>query len=67
MKSLWRFLTRAWTYLVPSDEQLEGVHAAQPENHAAIVARMNELEALRAIARRRVEELHTTTSPLHRS
>lgn len=37
-----------------------------PENHDEIVRRINEREALAAIARRRVEELNTTTSPLHR-
>lgn len=61
-----RFLKRWFDYWIPSDEMLMGHAAPTPENHEAIVRRMNELEALRAIARRRVEELHTTTSPLRR-
>jgi hypothetical protein len=60
-------LKRWLAYWLPTDEQLMGGHAAQPDNHAAIVARMNELEATRAIARRRVEELHNVTgSPIIR-
>jgi hypothetical protein len=47
---------------VPSDEQME----ARPENDAEIKRRMNELESLRAIARERVAQLHTTQSPIYR-
>jgi histidinol-phosphate/aromatic aminotransferase/cobyric acid decarboxylase-like protein len=60
--SLWSKVRAAWNYLVPSDEALE----ARPENDAEIRRRMNELESLRAIARERVAQLHSTTSPLRR-
>jgi hypothetical protein len=58
MKRLWRWLMAQ----VPSDEQME----ARPENDAEIKRRMNELESLRAIARERVAQLHTTKAPIHR-
>lgn len=66
---MWRFLTRAWTYLVPSDEDMElRLGDTLPKSLKELSDRHRQIEENRVIARDALERVHRncTTSHLRR-